>query len=196
MPFLERDDSLLIAIDIQPGFYASADLDEPHPFGPDGCMARAAWLTAVAARLGVPVIVTEEDPAYNGGTLETLLEALPEGAPVLTKPVFNLADCEQIREAVVATGRTTAVLVGMETDVCVAHSALGLAELGYRAVVVSDATFSPGEMHALGLRRMREGGIGLNHTKGVFYEWVRTLAATRELLDAAPGLLETPGFAL
>jgi hypothetical protein len=53
----------------------------------DRMFRRAAWVTAVAARLGVPA-----------------------GNP-------------DILAAIEATGASTAVLVGLETDVCVAHSA-------------------------------------------------------------------------
>ena len=63
--------------------------------------------------------------------------------------------------------RRTAVLVGAEADVCVAHSAIGLQELGWGVVVVSDATFSPGEMHGLGLDQLRDAGIAVRHAKGV-----------------------------
>jgi hypothetical protein len=37
-------------------------------------LRRAAWVTAVAARLGVPVVVTEEDAALNGATAEVIRE--------------------------------------------------------------------------------------------------------------------------
>jgi hypothetical protein len=42
-------------------------------------------------------------------------------------------------------------------------------------VVVDDATFSPGEMHERGLARIAAAGIARNHTKGVTYEWLRTV---------------------
>jgi nicotinamidase-related amidase len=101
-----------------------------------------------------------------------------------------------ILAAVEATGRRTAVIGGTETDVCVAQSALGLRARGFRVAVVTDATFSPGEMHALGLRRMREAGVLELHAKGVYYEWLRTLAEARRFEAAHPDLAEPPGFVL
>jgi nicotinamidase-related amidase len=101
-----------------------------------------------------------------------------------------------IRDAVAATGRRTAVLVGAETDVCVAQSAIGLRDLGYRVVAVSDATFSPGSMHDHGLARMRDAGVEIRHAKGIYYEWVRTLAAARGLISEHPELADPPGFSL
>ena len=77
------------------------------------------------------------------------------------------------------TGRTTAILVGFETDVCVAQSAIGLLGQGYRVVVVADATGSPGTGHGFGLERMRGAGVLLSSVKGVYYEWVRTVQRDR-----------------
>ena len=102
----------------------------------------------------------------------------------------------EILEAIEATGRRTAVLVGAETDVCVAQSAVGLVDLGYRVVVVTDATFSPGAMHEAGLRQMREAGAELRHAKGVYYEWIRTLDAARAFVRGHPELSSPPGFSL
>jgi nicotinamidase-related amidase len=94
---------------------------------------------------------------------------------VFTKPTFGLAGTPEILEAVRATGRGTVVLVGCETDVCVAQSAAGLQAAGFACVVVDDATFSPGEMHERGLARLASEGVARNHAKGVTYEWLRTV---------------------
>jgi nicotinamidase-related amidase len=187
---LARDDSVLIVVDAQPGFGRVAD--------PGSKMAidRMAWLVGVAAALDIPVIATEEDAARNGPTEAAVRDRFPDGTPMLPKPVFGLADDPAILAAVKRTGRRTAVLVGMETDVCVAHSAIGLLDRGLRVAVVADATFSPGDMHAHGLRRIADAGATVIHAKGVYYEWIRTLEAARAFEAANPGLSEPPGFSL
>jgi nicotinamidase-related amidase len=78
------------------------------------------------------------------------------------------------------TGRACAVLTGMETDVCVLHSAVGLREAGFRVAVVRDAVQSPGDGHEFGLERLRQLGVELVSTKGIFYEWLRTVQAAHE----------------
>jgi nicotinamidase-related amidase len=166
MALLDRDDSVLVVVDAQPRFLGA---------GADAALDRIAWLVAVAVRLGVPVVVTEEEPERNGATEPRIAERLPANAPVFTKPTFGLAATPAILAAVRATGRGTAVLVGAETDVCVAQSAIGLREAGLDCVVVADATFSPGEMHDRGLARIAGEGIARNHAKGVTYEWLRTV---------------------
>ena len=194
MPLLDRSDSLLIVIDAQPGFYASAAVQDSAA----ASRARdvAAWLAGVAIALEVPILVTEEDPARNGSTDPAILRRLPPGTQAMVKPVFGLADNPKILVAVEATGRRTAVLVGCETDVCVGQSAIGLLDRGYRVLVVSDATFSPGAMHDLGLRRIREQGGEVGHAKGVYYEWLRTLDAAVRFEAEHPDLASPPGFSL
>src|SRR5947209_3567062 len=122
-------------------------------------LERAAWLVALAARLAIPVVVTEEEPERNGATEPLIAERLPPGTPVLRKETFGLAGSPDVLAAVRHTGRGTAVVVGCETDVCVAQSAIGLSEQGFACVVVEDAAFSPGEMHTRGLERIAAAGV-------------------------------------
>lgn len=168
---LDVDDSVLCVVDVQPGF-----LDKLEP-GADaaGVLARIAWLVALAGSLDVPVVVTEEEPDRHGPTVPEVAARLPERAPRFTKPVFGLADVPEILSAVERTGRRTAVLVGLETDVCVAHSALGLLDRGYRVAVVRDATASPREGHETGIGRVRDAGGIVVTAKALYYEWARTV---------------------
>jgi nicotinamidase-related amidase len=106
--------------------------------------------------------------------------------------VFGLAADPGITADIEATGRKTAVLVGLETDVCVTHSALGLLERGYRVVVLADATGSPGTAHNFGLQRMRAAGVILSSVKSIFYEWIRTVPAAQALEEEAGGEIEPP----
>ncbi len=79
---------------------------------------------------------------------------------------------------------------------CVAHSALGLLDRGYRVVAVEDATYAPDAAHAAGLRRMASAGVELVHAKGLYYEWVRTLEAARAFERDHRDLADPPGFRL
>jgi nicotinamidase-related amidase len=176
---LDRDDSVLVVVDAQRGF-----LDAEA----DPAVERMAWLVAIAVRLDIPVVVTEEEPERNGSTDPRVAARLPAGTQVFRKPTFGLTGTPEILAAVRATGRTTAVVVGCETDVCVAQSAIGLRKEGFASVVVEDATFSPGEMHERGLARVIGEGVARNHAKGVTYEWLHTVEDAHVVLgdDALP----------
>ncbi len=195
MPLIDRDDSLLVVIDLQPAFWGER-LTAEDGEAVSAAAARAAWLAAAARALGVPAVVTEEDPQRNGPTDRAVLDAVGPGSPVFTKPVFGLAACADIMAALDARGRRSIALVGFETDVCVTHSAVGLAEAGYRPVVVEDAVYSPFGAQAPGLRRLRALDVETVHCKGLYYDWVRTLEAALAFERRNPGLAAPPGFSL
>jgi nicotinamidase-related amidase len=189
---LDVDDSILCVVDVQPGFVDKIDATQ----GRDPFIQRVVWVTALAHALGGPTVVTEEEPDRNGPTLPEIIERLPDGTPRYTKPTFGLADAPEILEAAEATGRRTAVLVGMETDVCVVHSALGLLDRDFRVAVVRDAVLSPGDAHADGIERMRAAGVTLVGAKGLFYEWVRTVDAAWRLDDVMAAVPVPDGLIL
>jgi nicotinamidase-related amidase len=189
MPLVDHGDSVLVVIDAQEGFYADR-LSPDESARAREALARMTWLAKVARELAVPSVLTEEDPQRNGATFSPIADAFPDTAAVV-KPTFGLTGTPDLVDRIESTGRTTAVLIGFETDVCVAQSAIGLKERGMRVIVVEDAVFSPGEMHERGLARMVSEGIEMNHCKGLAYEWTRTLERSRSVLDA-PDVGEPP----
>lgn len=181
---IDVNDSLLLAIDIQSHFVKKESENEPNTL-----LQRMGWVIKVANWFGVPLIVTAEDISQTGNVADEIAEILPLGTKIYNKMTFGLAAQADILEAVQQTGRKTAVLIGYETDVCVAHSALGLLDLGYRVVVVADATGSPGDAHQIGIERIRHAGGVILSAKSLYYEWVRTVE--RALEFEASGI-ETP----
>ena len=77
------------------------------------------------------------------------------------------------------------MLVGLETDVCVAQSALGLLDRGLSVVVVEDAV-ARRAAHAAGLDRMRRAGAIPVVTKQLHYEWMRTVELSRAVQRRPP----------
>ena len=181
---IEDGDSILAVIDVQPGF-----LDKLDERVADEIVDRIRWLVRLAGSLGIPLLVTEEEPASNGATATPIQDVLPDGITRHDKPAFSVAACPPIMADLESQGRRTAVLCGLETDVCVAQSAIGLRDAGWRVVVVEDAVASPGTAHEQGLARMRDAGVELMGLKSLCYEWLRTLEKTervKELLSADP----------
>ena len=161
-------------IDVQQFFLDKLPEEQCEPL-----VARIAWLTRVAKALAIPIVATAEDIARDGPLVDTVARELPESVRVNDKVVFGLAGQHSILDAVVATGRDQFVLVGLETDVCVAHSAIGLLDHGYRVAVIDDATASPPPHHDYGIGRVRAAGATITSVKGIYYEWVRDLATMR-----------------
>ncbi|HYI36474.1 MAG TPA: isochorismatase family protein, partial [Thermoleophilaceae bacterium] len=173
MSLIRREDSVLVVVDTQPGFL-SDDAEAA------ATVERIAWLAGMAAQMEIPVVVVEEDPPAYGDTVEVIRERLPGDTPRVVKPTFGLAGCPEAVEAVRASGRPVAVLTGFETDVCVAQSALGLLDVGLRAVVVQDACFTTSaQAHRFGLERLVGTGVERSHAKGVAFEWMATVEEGR-----------------
>ena len=182
---LEVNDCVLIVVDIQPSFVKKESKDEHNPL-----LQRMCWVIKVARWLHVPLIVTAEDIPRTGNVSREVAKILPLDTKIYNKMTFGLAAQPDILEAVQLTQRNTAVLIGYEMDVCIAHSALGLMDLGYRVVVVADATGSPGEAHQIGLERIRAAGGIILSAKSLYYEWVRTVEKALAFEDSG---IETPG---
>lgn len=187
---IEADDSLLIVIDVQDAF-----LDKlPRPDS-ERLLNNVCWLVKLAQWQQIPLVVTAEEFGQQP-LAHRLMETLPVNIPVFDKVIFGLAEQPDILAAVERTGRKTAVLVGLETDVCVLQSAMGLLERGFRVAVVTDATGSPAPGHQLGVNRMQSAGAIPLNMKGLFYEWLRTVEAVQRFHRELPDMRGLAGAVL
>ncbi len=193
MPLVRRDDSVLVVVDAQPGFFAYEGLSEDDARQAAAAVSRIAWMAGLAGLLEIPAVVVEEGPERNGHTDPGILARVPAGSPTFEKPTFGLTGCEEAVAAIRATGRGTVVLVGFETDVCVAQSAIGLLELGMRAVVLEDAAYtSSAREHERGLARMTGAGVERNPCKGLTFEWLHTVDRALETFPEVAALGTPP----
>jgi len=195
MPHLDVDDCVLVVIDAQPGFYGPSRIDADRE-RLASALARSAWVAGLGTQLRVPVVLTEEDAATNGPVSEAIRVAVDHESPVLAKQAFGADANPDIDRAVRMHGRGSVVLVGLETDVCVAHSAIGWRHSGLRTVVVHDAVYSAGAGHENGIARLRAEGVELLSAKELYYEWLRDLPSVRAFDAAHPDLASPPGFSL
>lgn len=133
-----------------------------------------------ARALGLRVLVTEQYPKGLGSTVAPLRERLAAFAsppPVLEKLDFDACDdpgvtaaLDVLRDAKV----DTLVLAGMEAHICIAQTARGLCDRGFRVLVAADATASRTAEN----RRLAEGlwtqaGAIVTSTEAVLFDLVR-----------------------
>jgi hypothetical protein len=116
MPLLERADCLLVIVDAQPGFVAHPSMSATEHEQSAAALGHAAWLAGLARLLDVPAVVVEEGVERNDATDETLRARLPPSTPVIGKTTFSLVAQPEAVSAILATRRSTVVLVGFETD--------------------------------------------------------------------------------
>lgn len=149
---------------------------------PRAVYRNCALLLRAAARLGVPVIASEQYPKGLGHTLGELAQLLPDGA-VVEKLHFSCAAEPAIAERLRALGREQVVVAGIEAHVCVLQTALGLKAAGYQVFVAGDACSSRvAANHASALARMAANGIDVVTTESAVFEWLHR-AGTPEFKD-------------
>lgn len=133
-----------------------------------------------ARALGLRVLVTEQYPKGLGPTLAPLRErlaAFAEPVPVLEKLDFDACDDPGVRERLDGlrqAGITAIVVAGMEAHICVAQTARGLVDRGFRVLVASDATASRAPEN----RRIAEGlwaasGALVTSTEALLFDLTR-----------------------
>ena len=140
---LDANRTALVVIDAQQNFLDKLPLAQRASL-----VERIAFVMKVAKAMELPILATAEDYAEGGSNppMHPSLKALlPAGTHVWNKLVWNLYGQPDIRAAVdavaAARGVDTFILVGLETDVCVAGGWFTV--LGNDPHTPRAATFSP-----------------------------------------------------
>jgi len=183
---VNADDCILVVIDIQDSFLNKYDNAKSQAL-----VEKSVWIISVARHLNIPVVAMAEDIEHAGSLCADVLAALPKGQKIHNKDFFGVAGNPEILAEIRDTGRKTAVLIGVETDVCVCQSALGLMQDGFSVVALKDAVATSEPDEEIGINRMRDAGAVISSVKAVFYEWLRSVSACVELLEKAPDLETT-----
>jgi nicotinamidase-related amidase len=169
---LRSESTALVVIDVQ---------ERLASVMPDATAIENAGRLIDGARvLGLRVLVTEQYPKGLGGTVAPLRERLglfASPVPVIEKLDFDACDDANVAaqlDALKNAGVTTLVLAGMEAHICVAQTARGLCDRGFRVMVAADATAS----RAAENRRLAEGlwsraGAIPTSTETVLFDLVR-----------------------
>ena len=166
MMLIEAAKSSLLIVDVQERLL-------PAMADGAGVVSRSSVLLKAAKALDVPVAVSEQYPKGLGHTVDSL-QADIGNAPVFEKLTFSCWRDIAMRAAFIKLhdmGRPQVIVAGIETHVCVAQTALDLAQAGFGVFVVADAVSSRSESSkALALARMRQSGIDVINTEMAVFE--------------------------
>jgi len=181
---LEPDQCALIVVDIQEKLL-------PPIWEKERLVRNAQLLIRLAGILKIPALVTTQYTKGLGNTVPEIAALLPE-SPAIDKLMFSCfgsdAFCSLLKR--LPGQRTTVLLCGMETHICVMQTALGALREGYLVQVASDAVSSRTELNwRVGLERMRAAGAILSSTEMIIYELLRSSGAPafKELLPYLKG---------
>ncbi|HEX4486035.1 MAG TPA: hydrolase [Terriglobales bacterium] len=175
---LQAEQCALMVIDIQEKLL-------PPIFERERVVRNSQLLLRLAGILNIPVMATTQYAKGLGSTVAEVASLLPDGA--MDKMTFSCfgddAFCSLLKK--LPGNRTTALVCGMESHICVAQTALGALREGYVVHVASDAVSSRTEWNwQIGLERMRAAGAVISSTEMIIYELLRAsgTAAFKEML--------------
>jgi len=112
--------------------------------------------------MGIPTIVTSTMEENIGTNIKDVQEVCPEAYKNRVKRGGTLCcfDDPAFKEAVKKTGRKNLIIMGLTTDICCFHTAVGAVREGYKVQVVADACGSTSALaDEVAFQRMREFGI-------------------------------------
>ncbi|MBY0458276.1 MAG: isochorismatase family protein [Gemmataceae bacterium] len=161
---LRHDNSAVVVIDIQDRLLAKIPTARP-------LVRNAGFLLDVAALLGVPVRATEQYPKGLGPTTADIARRLP--APLPAKTRFSCCGADTFLEELERLHRPNVLLVGMETHVCVAQTALDLLAAGLHVFLAVDALGArAGIDHDTAVRRLERAGAIPTTAEAAAFEWL------------------------
>jgi len=177
------EDSVLVVVDVQPSVL---DL----VWQKDRVVDRCKFMIECAKLLDIPVIITEQNPSKLGLTEPSLSSLIEDRRATIQKMSFSAWGEREFVKAVEHHKRAQAVIVGIETHICINQTAHDLMDEEIDTIVCADAVSArTEEMHELGLKRMSDEGTAIAHTESVVYEWLQSAdhPMFREVLKLVKG---------
>jgi nicotinamidase-related amidase len=142
----------------------------PKLFDPVLVLRNIAFLLDAAQLLKMPVQCTEQYPRGLGATVPELAGKLPQRPD---KVAFSCCAVPSVVQTFHREARPKIVLCGIETHVCVLHTALDLLALDFRVFIAVDAVGSRSRIdHDIALRRLERTGAILTTSEMCVFEWI------------------------
>ena len=158
----------LVVVDIQERLL-------PPIFEKERLIRNSQLLIRLAGILNMPILATTQYAKGLGPIVPEIASLLPP-TPAIDKMEFGCFGSQEFCSAVklLPGNRTTLLLCGMESHICVTQTALGAIQEGYLVHVASDAVSSRTEWNwKIGLRRMEAAGAIVSSTEMMMYELMR-----------------------
>ncbi|MBW6516327.1 MAG: isochorismatase family protein [Candidatus Cloacimonetes bacterium] len=158
------DNTIFVMVDIQQKF-------QPHINDIDQVIKKAAILNKATEILGLPLIVTEQNPKGLGQTIDEIY--LPQQYERFEKTKFSILD-DEIEAYIRTMKKDTLILYGIEAHICIMQSVIEALTKEFIPVVVEDAVSSislRNKQIALD-RIIREGGIVVS-TEMLLFELIK-----------------------
>lgn len=168
---LDRNDSVLVVIDVQEGY-------RNQTFEHERMVKCVRRLVEAAKIVGVPILVTEQYPKGLGHIQPEVAEGFPPEQAVFEK--MSMSCCRQpaFADRLTAQGRSQIVVCGIEAHACVNQTVHDLLERGYEVHVPYDAISArfPTD-YRIAWEKVIGSGAVPSTVEMVCLEWIRTAEA-------------------
>ena len=152
---IKREEAVLVAVDYQEKLLPAM---ENAPLIEKNTIKLAKGLKV----MGVPGVITTQYSRGLGNTVAPVAEALGNLEPV-DKTYFSAYMDEVFRQKLEDFGKTTVILAGIETHICVEQTALDL--LAADCCGSRDLT-----NHRISIERLRKEGVVISSSESILYE--------------------------
>ncbi len=160
---LEPGKALLIIIDVQEKLFRVM-------YEREALLRKLQQMVQGARELGLPIVWSEQYPEGMGTTVPEVAELL-SGLHPIAKRTFSCCAHPPLLDAIRTPGRTQALLVGIESHVCVYQTAIDLLALGFEVEVVADCVSSrSAENRQLGIDRIQQAGGRVTSVEMAIFE--------------------------
>lgn len=163
---MRKEDALLLIIDVQEGLVTAMD-------NPREVINNCAKLVAVAKKLEIPFIITEQYPKGLGQTIIDVRQAADDETVYVEKLEFSCAKNTQLLNLIKQSGKKQIIIAGVETHICILQTALELRELGFEVFVIANACSSRQNIqHVFALQRLSRNQVDVVTYEMVVFEWL------------------------
>lgn len=128
-------------------------------------------LIALAEKLNLPIILTEQYPKGLGKTVTQIQQSLKSYQPIEKLSFSSIGD-DGFKARLKELKSTIAIILsGVETHVCILQTALDLLASGYKVYVAADATCSQRKLDwEMGLRVMDKADAIITTTEALIFQ--------------------------
>ena len=167
MKILNKDDSLLLIIDVQEKLVASLDKDV--------IVKRASILANAAKIMAIPMLVTQQYSKGLGQTVSAVSQMFDDTTKIFEKTSFSAVREEGFLELIKSYKKNQIIICGIETHVCVHQTAFDLINEGFEVFIAKDACASRRKYEfKQGIERMQENGANISCVEIILFEWLKT----------------------
>jgi nicotinamidase-related amidase len=150
----------------------------PVMAGREQLIANCHKLVKGLQTLNIPIVLTQQYTKGLGGTVEELSK-LFDPFEFIEKNSFSCMDEPDFRRILEQSGKTTVLVCGIESHVCVLQTAVDLKERGFNPVILSDCISSRDLAEKeVALARCRFENICISTVESLLFELTRSSVAS------------------